>query len=110
MAVASVAAIFWDARSDPVERVFVVMEDDAAAKAPDPGFLHSLAFVAAGREPAALAIPADQDEEVGGRLRPIAVGLDIGGDVGDHVAKLRSARALCGEALGKGTDRRMAGD
>ena len=57
---------------NPFQRIVVVVEDDAAAEAPFAGGLDQFAFVAAGREAAALAVPGDEDEEIGARPRPLA--------------------------------------
>src|SRR6266851_9612475 len=82
-----------------LQHVVVVMGHDAAAEAPRVTLLDHLALVTARRERAALAVLGNQHKQVGRGQRSVA--LYLGGDVGDHVAKLHAARALRGEALGK---------
>src|SRR5271156_4063152 len=86
------------------------MGHDAALEPPPATLSDQLAFVTAGRQPAALAVPGDEDEEIGSRPRPIAPAADLGGDVGDQVAKLRPRGALRGKSLGKGADRAASSD
>src|SRR5271170_3501710 len=94
--------------SDRVERIGVVVDHHAASEKPLAGFLHQLAFVAAGWELSALAVAGDRDEQVAGGARPLVV--DLGSKISDHVAELRAVLALLGEASGKGADGLMSGD